>query len=108
MFRKWNVSVALGLKQLMYIGATEEYKRWKHADCKREDERERENMETQRQPESVCSQSWSIAVEGGAMPSGIAEGVVDSGPAWFNNTHQRIVIQNNNVRGQRWLVGRAR
>lgn len=24
--------------------------------------------------------------------------VVDSGPAWFNNTDQRIVIQNNNKR----------
>lgn len=34
-------------------------------------ERERnKNMETEKQPESVCSQSRSIAVEGGAMPSG--------------------------------------
>lgn len=30
--------------------------------------------------------------------------LVDSGPAWFNNTDQRIVIQNNNVSGQRWLL----
>ncbi len=30
--------------------------------------------------------------------------LVDSGLAWFNNTDQRIVIQNNNTRGQRWLV----
>lgn len=31
------------------------------------------NVETERQPESVCSQSWSTAVQGGAVPSGIGE-----------------------------------
>lgn len=37
-------------------------------------EREKQEHGDSETAESVCSQSWSIAVEGGAMPFGIGEG----------------------------------
>lgn len=53
-------------------------------------------MVTQRQPENVCSQSWSNAIEWCLL--GLARGAVDLGPGWFNNTDQWMVIRNNSMK----------
>lgn len=59
---------------------------------------------TRRRPERVFVLKRR---RGGVMPSGIGGRVVDSDRSWLNNTDQRIVIQNNKMRGAALAGGRA-
>lgn len=56
--------------------------------------------------QSVCSQSSALLLRVERCLLGLAR-LVDSGPARFNNTDQRIVIQNNKERAAAAAVDEA-